>query len=144
MKYLIDTLPDPIGRRPLDEKDFYAICEQERITVIWHGGRKAFRFSVLDRPFIALPKRLNGLKLLFAAFHELGHHFLSAGDPVEVAWLGMDEDDREELECNAVALVAIIPRSHLHRIDEILDLWPPRFARELRAERLRLYFLYGV
>ena len=103
------------------------------------GQKFSFYFSAFGESCITLPKRLSGLQLIFAMYHELGHHF-HAGDDPRVAWHGMIHD-RDEIEADAVAAVALIPISRIGQID-FLD--GSRFARKLYEDRMKLYFLYGV
>jgi hypothetical protein len=137
MQYLLKSLP--IGQKPLSEQDFYSICAKERVEVVWASSN--FYCSTPLGNFICLDKRLYGIELLFAAFHELAHHWISAGEPYAAAGLGYGKD---EMEADAIALVCIIPQSYLHRIDEILDLAPRKVARQIKHDRLALYFLFGV
>jgi hypothetical protein len=131
-----------IGIRPLDENDFHNICLREKIVVIWSDEKFSFYFATSGQAFIVLPKRLKGLKLLFAAFHELGHHIFSAGVDTTVMWKDMPHE-KDEQEADAIALLSIIPREYVGRTD-FLDMYPLSFARRIYEERLRLYFLYGV
>lgn len=142
MKIIESLSQRGIGVHPINERDFYQICEAEGIEIIWSEERFSFYFSTDFGKFITLPKRLTGLKLLFAGLHELGHHFLSAGKPYAVEWHNM-HDGRDEAECDAVALIALMPIGYLHRTD-FLDTYPQTYAKKLYDERLRLYFLYGV
>lgn len=143
MKYIIDSLPHGIGKVAQSEADFLRICDLENIEVIWSDSKFSFHCSTPLGSFITLPKRLKGIEMLFAAFHELGHHYLSAGRSYSVDWLDMPHG-RDEREADAVALVAIVPASRLHRLHEILDIAPKRAARRIYDERRRLNFFYGI
>lgn len=138
MNHLLRRLPHPWLSRPLTEQDFFSICEQEGISVTW--GRKAFYFTVLGHHFIQLPKAAQGLALLYPAFHELGHYYLSAGQPIAVAMF--HGDSKDESECDTAALLALCP--NIRDAEALLDLWPRRIARKLYNDRLRLHFLFGV
>lgn len=132
--------PHGVGSRPLGEDDFYRICEKENIGIIWSDEKFSFTFTDGELQFIVLPKRERGLKLLFSAFHELAHCIAHAGETPAVMWQGFF-NDKNEAEADAAALVALIPLSHLGRVD-FLD--GSRIARKIYNERLRIYFLYGI
>lgn len=129
-----------LGKRPLTEDDFYNICTIEDIEIIWSDHKFAFYFSLQGRHFIVLPKRKKGLKLLFAMFHELGHYAAHVGDHPDAAFHGLTHD-KNELEADAVALIAIMPRAMLTEL-EYLD--GSRYGSQLWKERMRLHFLYGI
>jgi Zn-dependent peptidase ImmA (M78 family) len=143
MKYILNGLSKyDIGLRPLTEDDFYRICEAENIEVVWSD--KKFSFYLADPEFdiycITLPKRRKGLRLLYEMFHELGHHFMHVGSEPAAAFSGLT-NTKDELEADAIALVALIPRS---KLKEMAFLDGSRLGDHLYNERLRLYFLYGI
>jgi hypothetical protein len=142
MKTILSNLrPYGYGVRPLGEVDLHRICDQERIRIVWSDDEFAFSISEVDWWAIVIPKRLKGLPLLFAAFHEIAHLLGGhAGETPCVMWNGFF-DDKNEAEADAMALIALIPLSHLNR-QEFLD--GSRIAKKLWNERLRLYFLYGI
>lgn len=141
----MNTLPTLLtnygfGERQLNEEDFYAICEQEGIEVIWSQKKYSFYFHVLDKHCIVLPKRKRGLPLLFAMYHELGHYLLHIGDDMAASFL--NGKGKDELEADAVALIALIPK---HRISEMAaEFGLTRYGDKLWRERCKLYFLYDV
>lgn len=126
--------------RALTERDFYSICERERIGVEWVNEEVSWYMTLNYRPYIVLPKCIYGLPLLFKQFHELGHHIAHHGLEPDVAFFHGDEDTKAELEADALALIALIPLKDLRspRLDD------SRYARQIVNERRRLYFLYGV
>lgn len=145
MKFSLDRLSAfGFNSRALTEQDFYAICEAENIEVLEMNVSTSFYMKVLDEPIIVLNKRLKGLKRTFAMFHELSHHFLHGGRDAETqAWfLGMTET-RNEVEADALALIALIPLEALNNYD-FLEENPTRYAKKLFKERQRLNFLYGL
>lgn len=130
-----------VGARPLGERDFYNICEEQGIQIVWSNEEFSFCFADGDIKVIVLPKRIRGLKMLLAGFHELAHLLGGhAGETPSVMWKGFF-DNKNEAEADAMALIALIPLSHLGRID-FLD--GSRVAKKIYNERLRLYFLYGI
>lgn len=138
MNNILRILPHPWLSRPLTEQDFFDICDKEGINVIW--GERAFYFTALGRHFIQLPKTAQGLALLYPAFHELGHYYLSAGQSIAVAMF--HGDTKDEHECDTAALLALCP--HVENAATLLDLWPRRIAKKLYKDRLRLHFLFAV
>jgi hypothetical protein len=141
MKSLLRSLPHGIGLRPQDERDFYRICDLESIDTIW-----SYATAYCSTPYgsiISLDKKAKGIELMFGAWHELGHHFVSIGRPFTLEFFGTGEG-RDELRADAIALIAICPTNYLHQLREILDVAPRKAARKIYDERLRLYFIYGI
>jgi hypothetical protein len=138
MKQLIRGLErHGIGQRALTESDFHSICDKEQIAVVWSDLEFSFYFSAHHVRCITLPKKLQGIKLLYHAFHEIGHHWTHAGINPGVYWHGIHHDRNEE-EANAISLVALFPTvSRTPNIDS-------RFMHNLWQDRLRLHFLYEV
>lgn len=141
MKIILSKMrPFGVGARPLGERDFYRICNEEHIQVVWSNEEFSFCFADSTVKVIVLPKRLRGLKLLLAAFHELVHLTAHAGETPSVMWKGLF-DDKNEAEADAMALIALIPASHIGRVD-FLD--GSRVAKKIYNDRLRIWFLYGI
>jgi Zn-dependent peptidase ImmA (M78 family) len=140
MKHVLNRLERyGIGSRILTDEDFYRICEEEGIEVIQSAEKFSFYFTMLGEHFIVLPKRRRGLRLLHAMFHELGHYFMHVGNAPEVAWL--DGHSRDEAEADAIALIAMMPRT---KLKELAWLDGSRYGSHLWNERLRLFFLYDI
>lgn len=140
MKHLLNRLEfHGIGTRALTEDDFYKICDAEGIEVLQSPEKFSFYFTMLDEHFIVLPKRRHGLRLLFAMFHELGHYFMHVGDEPAAAFL--NGHTRDEIEADAIALIAIVPKS---KIKQMAWLDGSRYGSHLYNERLRLFFLYDI
>lgn len=128
-----------IGQRALTEIDFERICAKEGIDIFWSNRRYALYYVPEDGVrIIILPKRLTGLHLLFAQFHELGHHFLHGGDDPCVAFLGQS-DKKYEAEADAVAIMSIFPT-----ITKPPAFFASAFAQKLWDDRMQLYFNYGI
>jgi Zn-dependent peptidase ImmA (M78 family) len=131
-----------INVRPQTENDFHSICEAEGIEVIWSNDKFSWYMTIEHEPFIVLPKRKRGIKLLFDMFHELGHHFAHYGEaPNQVFFHGL-KDDKYEFEADAFATVAICPITVLKGEIEFEE--DSRFARKVRKDRDKLYFYYQV
>lgn len=121
----------------MTESDFWRICDAEDIEVVW--SRKKYTFYLSDIRGIVLPDRLFGPRLLFAMFHELGHHFFHGGDDPCIAFQGLS-DSKAEAEADAVALLALMPKSILSDLtsDDIEHIGP-RYWKQ--RERLLYYDL---
>jgi Zn-dependent peptidase ImmA (M78 family) len=130
------------NRRELTERDFYAICEAEGIQVTEMDVPVSFYFCLLGERHIILNKKLKGIKKTFTMFHELAHHFLHGTDLPETAMFFGLNKSKSELEADAIALLAIIPK----KIGDFsfLDDHPNRYAKKLFKDRQRLNFLYGI
>ncbi len=143
MKLLLNALKQHgIGVRAQTEDDFWRICESEQIKVEWTAENCSFYLAIpeLSIRIICLPKRRKGLRLLFAMFHELGHHFAHTGKEPIAAFEG-NCDSKDEFEADAVAMISIIPRN---QIEELAAMDGTRFGDRIWRERCQLWFLYGV
>ena len=130
-----------INIKPKDENDFYFICASEKIEIIWSDGKFSWFMTVDGQPFIVLPKKKRGLKLLFDMFHELGHYFGHCGDePNQVFFSGLSHDKRE-MEADAFATVCLIPEDKIDSF-ELLEDHPIKFARQIYEDRKKVEFLY--
>lgn len=131
------------NQKILTEADFYEICEREQITVLELDVPASFYFSVLGKHFIVLRKRLRGLRRTFVMFHELAHYFLHGGKAAECAFFFGLLENKNEIEAEAMATVALIPKFALDSYDFLED-HPNRYARKLFENRQKLEFLYGI
>lgn len=131
-----------IGTRTQTEADFYRICEEEKIEIVWSDQKFSFYLAdpQLDIRCITLPKRRKGLRLLHEMFHELAHHFLHAGNSPMVAFSGLTHT-KDEFEAEAIALIAMMPRSDI-TARAFFD--GSRYGDHLYNERIRLLFMYGI
>lgn len=141
MQYLPTRLEQyGLGSRTFTETDCHTIADDEGIEIIWSDKKFSFYFSVLGHHCIVLPKRKRGLSLLYAFLHELGHHFLHAGDEITASFL--DGHSKDELEADAIALIAMIPK---HKIMEVAEEYGhTRRTNRIWQDRCRLFFLYGI
>lgn len=132
-----------VNKKFLAEEDFLKICDAEKIEIIETAGRFSWYMTVEGEPFIVLPKRKRGIKRLFAAFHELGHHFRHYGKmPNQVFFQGLN-DSKDEFEADGFATVCLVPKFALSSYDFLED-HPNKFARRIYEDRKKLKFLYGV
>lgn len=144
MKYSLEKLKKyGFNERQLSADDFYNICEVENITIIEMETSTSFYMTANNKSFIILKKNLRGLRRNFTQFHELAHHFLHGGRGITGAFYFGLLDNTQELEADALALIALIPLPELKSY-EFLEDHPNRYAVKLFRERQRLYFLYGV
>jgi len=132
-----------VNQKIMTEDDFLRICELEGIEIIETTGKFSWYMVVDNVPFIVLPRRKRGIKRLFAAFHELAHHFRHYGkQPFQVFFYGLT-DDKDEFEADAFSTVCICPKYALGSYD-FLEEHPNKFARKLFINRQKLEFLYGI
>ncbi len=99
------------GKRPLTEKDFYAICRRRGVFVTENSGpHMKWRgiYTVLGGiPTIILKPSGPGLDGLLTKFHELGHHFLHAP---EICYADDQTISEAQYEANAFAAVCVFPQ----------------------------------
>ena len=100
------------NRRPLTEDDFYRICRRLHVTVVHATVTKGgFQLHLKGRNFITIDVGLTGFKRTFVMFHELGHYLFHTPDHgVAVNFHNVGLKTRKEIEADAFALCALIPR----------------------------------
>jgi Zn-dependent peptidase ImmA (M78 family) len=134
-----------IGIRSLTFEDFEWICEELGVGIIYSDQKFTFTFTMMGETFIVLPKRMRGLKRLFRALHELGHVTLAHAqhEPHAAFYaVGTQWHDKNEVEADTIALVAMIPK---HKIEEMAEEFgQTRYGDRLWRERMRLLFLYDI
>jgi len=133
------------NKRPLGEADFDRLCRRFRVAVdempLTTSG---FYYCLKGRHFIAIDSRLRGHERLFVMFHELAHFLMHSPDSDATAnFYGVGKKTRKEVEADAFALCAILPRSVIEKRTpaEIVDDGVPS---EMVAERLAIYRFYGI
>lgn len=131
------------NKRFLTEKDFYAICEQENITVLEMEVSTSFYMCVSGESFIVIKKKLKGLRRVFSMFHELAHHFLHGANRATNAFYFGLLESKVEFEADALATIALVPKFALYSYDFLED-HPNKFAHKVFEDRKKLDFLYGV
>ena len=93
---------------------FNSLCHHEGIKLtekpLAIGG---FYLEFMGRRGITINSALNGISWLHVAYHELGHHFLHAPEPVN---LSLPHDPHRENEADAFAKGALISLLHLAQI----------------------------
>lgn len=142
----IDKLKTGWNERPLGEADFYRLCGRFKITVtempLTTGG---FYYRVLGRDFIAVDSRLPQQQKLVVLFHELGHFLFHTPESGATAnFHGIGRRTRKEIEADAFALCAVIPRSLLVEtpVEDLIDICG--FTSEMIVERHKIFDRYGI
>jgi Zn-dependent peptidase ImmA (M78 family) len=127
------------NRKPLSEMDFYRLCRRFRITVVEMPLRtNGFYYCVKGRHFIAVDSKLPPTRKLLVMFHEFAHFMMHAPDTgVTANFHGVGRRTKKEVEADAFALCALIPRDRIDRAHE-MDGFTPEMIRE-RARLLKLY-----
>ena len=133
------------NRRPLTEDDFYRLCKKFRIGVTEMPLTvSGFYYRVSGRDFIAVDSKLSGPKKLLVLFHELGHFLLHTPESGATAnFHGIQKTSRKEIEADAFALCAVIPKTMLESRspdDLIFDGIDPDTLRE----RVGVYHRCGI
>jgi Zn-dependent peptidase ImmA (M78 family) len=99
------------GRKPMKSVDFRKICHDENILVLRRRTIiEGAHCKIKNGPcFILIQRGLNEERFLEVAFHELGHHFLHTGYPLENALWTKKRMQRQEDEADAFAILALDP-----------------------------------
>jgi Zn-dependent peptidase ImmA (M78 family) len=142
MKNIIDSLVrHGLDRRAPDESDFLDICLIEDITYFETPERWSFWASIDGESHIVVSRRLRGARKAFVQLHELGHHFLHAGQAIDQVHFFDSSTRKHEFEAHAFATMAMCSLEALRSgAFEVTD----RFTDYVRREREKLFFLYGV
>ena len=149
MRLLIETisrLKIDWNRRPLNESDFYRLCRKHKIAVEEIPLRvSGFYYSVLGKHCIAIDSKLPPQKKLFVMFHEFAHYLLHAPESGATAnYHGVGKRTRKELEADAFALCALIPRCRIeaNSVSELIE--EHGFEVSIVRERLRIFERFGI
>lgn len=133
------------NERTLTEADLYRICKRFKIGVaemsLTVGG---FYYRVAGRDHIAVDSKLSATKKLLVLFHELGHFLLHTPDSGATAnFHGVGRRSRKEIEADAFALCAIIPKALLETrtIDELID---EGIDPEALHQRIEIYRIHQI
>jgi len=134
------------NNKQLTEADFYRLCRRFRIDVqelpLQTNG---FYYCLKGRHFIVIDSRLTGHKKLFVMFHELAHFLMHAPDSgVTANFHGIGKRTRKEIEADAFALCAMLPKSWIEKLlpHEICE--HEGISQEMLAERLSIYKNFGI
>ena len=148
MQFIIDKilpLCPAWNERPLTEVDFYHLCKRFRIGVTEMPLTvSGFYYRVSGRDFIAVDSRLSGAQRVLVLFHELGHYLLHTPDSGATAnFHGVQRSSRKEIEADAFALCALIPKTLLESRspDELVG---DGIDIKILRERIEIYRRYRL
>ncbi|HMJ07964.1 MAG TPA: ImmA/IrrE family metallo-endopeptidase [Pyrinomonadaceae bacterium] len=134
------------NKRPLTETDFYRLCRRFRIHVTEMPLQtNGFYYCMKGRHFIALDSRLTGHKKLFVMFHELAHFLMHSPDAgVTANFHGVGKKTRKEMEADAFALCAILPKQRIENQTpyELAD--DEGIPADIISQRIGVYRKYGI
>jgi len=133
------------NRRPLDEGDFYRLCDRFKITVVEMPLRtNGFYYCVKGKHFIAIDSKLTRIKKLVVMFHEFAHFLMHAPETNTTAsFHGLGIKTRKEREADTFAMCALIPKTTIEK-GEVGGLIDEGFAEDLIEERLAIYRSNGL
>ena len=134
------------NKRPLTEDDFHRLCKRNRITVDEMPLRvSGFYYCLLGRHYIAVNSRLGPHAKLFVMFHEFAHFLMHAPDDgVTANFHGFGKRSRKELEADAFALCAILPRQKVEARSPQELIEEDGFPDDLVAKRIELLRRSGI
>lgn len=149
MKLILDKLKRKLPQLNIKihgEADFYRLCRKEAMKVYeipLRGGILGYYSNYRGKAHIILNSKINGLKRLEVAFHELGHHYLHAPVPKSVFFDSQSLSNKQEIEAQSFALLALVPVTLLEQIEQnpiLLEDYPA----DLIEQRIKLFQNYGV
>lgn len=133
---LYRIMPD-LNRRPLDESDFWQVCESRKIDVIERRQKKkGYYVPTKDGDFVFIDSRLKNLNWLTVAYHELFHALLHFPAPFLAG--------KHQFEANAFTIISLCPLPALSDTEYLRAANYCHVRRFIIRERQRLNFLYGI
>lgn len=134
------------NERTLTEVDFHSLCRRHKVTVQEMPLRvSGFYYCLLGQHYIAINSRLRQPKKLFVMFHEFAHFLIHAPDTGATAnFHGIGKKTRKEMEADAFAVCALIPRPMVERltVQELIEVEGlPEDLVKQRVELLRSFSL---
>jgi len=149
MKFLVEKISKlRVGwnTRPLTEEDFYRLCGRFKITVQEMPlSVSGFYYCMKRRHFIAVDSKLEPSRKLFVMFHEFAHFLMHAPDTgVTANFHGVGKKTRKEIEADAFAACALIPRTWLESRtqQDIID--EEGLDREILEQRSQIYSKFRI
>lgn len=149
MKFLIEKISRlrcNWNKKSLTEEDFYRLCGRLGITVVEMPlTTNGFYYCVKRKHYIAIDSRLKKHKKLFVMFHEFAHYLMHAPDTNTTAnFHGVGKRTRKELEADAIALCALIPKPWIETrtTQELHD--EEGFPPEMLIARKEIYELHKI
>ena len=134
------------NERPLTEADFHRLCKRHKVTLQEMPLKvSGFYYCVMGRHFIAIDSKLAPAMKLFVMFHEFAHYLLHTPHGTATAnYHGVGRRTRMEVEADAFALCALIPRSWVVS-DRFADLAADAgLGIEMVRERLEIFDRFGL
>lgn len=149
MKLLIDTISRlriDWNKRPLNEADFHRLCRKHKIIVEEIPLRvSGFYYSVLGKHCIAIDSKLPRQQKLFVMFHEFAHFLLHAPEGTATAnYHGIGKRTRIEVEADAFALCAILPRPVLESLNLAEFVEDEGLDDSMLRERFQIFERFGI
>lgn len=146
---LAAVIPD-FNARSLNEQDYFAVAQAENITTVFDAMPILKGFCVraivgkMPRDYIFLDYRLQGLELVFTAYHELSHHFLHIPRrKTAISFYGLARPSKEDSEADAGALLCLYPLAEIANLPYRLIYADP-FEAKLIKKRLAVHKKFGV
>ncbi|MCC6824576.1 MAG: ImmA/IrrE family metallo-endopeptidase [Acidobacteria bacterium] len=133
------------NEHPLDEDDFYRICERFGVCVdelpMRVGG---FYFRIKGHDHIAINSTLPPGEKLFVMFHELGHFLFHApGFDTMAKFHSVGGRSRAESEADLFAACALIPRPRLTSLTPE-ELIADGADQDIIARRIEAFECFGI
>lgn len=149
MNFLVEKISHlKIGwnKRSLTEDDFYRLCRRFKITVQEMPlSVSGFYYCMKRRHFIAIDSKLTAQKKLFVMFHEFAHFLMHVPDTgVTANFHGIGKKTRKEIEADAFALCALIPRTWIETRSEQEMIEDEGVSLEMLRMRNEIFAKFGI
>ena len=133
------------NKRALTEDDFYRLCRRFKITVQEMPlSVSGFYYCMKRRHFIAIDSKLPQQKKLLVMFHEFAHFLMHVPDMgVTANFHGIGKKTRKEIEADAFALCALVPRTWIETRAE-QEIIEDGVEAEILRERIEVYKTAGI
>jgi len=134
------------NKRPLTEDDFYRLCRRFKITAQEMPlSVSGFYYCMKRRHFIAIDSKLPAQKKLLVMFHEFAHFLMHVPDTgVTANFHGIGKKTRKEIEADAFALCALIPRTWIETRSDQEILEDEGVEPEFLRERKEIYKKFEI
>ena len=134
------------NKRVLTEDDFHLLCRRFKITVQEMPlSVSGFYYCMKRRHFIAIDSKLPAPKRLFVMFHEFAHFLMHVPDTgVTANFHGIGKKTRKEMEADAFALCALIPRTWIETRSDQEILEDEGVSLEMLRTRAEIFAKFGI
>ena len=134
------------NKRVLTEDDFHRLCRRFKITVQEMPlSVSGFYYCMKRRHFIAIDSKLPVPKKLFVMFHEFAHFLMHVPDTgVTANFHGIGKKTRKEMEADAFALCALIPRAWMETRSDQEILEDEGVSLEMLRTRAEIFAKFGI